>query len=286
MLLEYVRRLPEIFVCRSETRQWLDLTLTYLGIRVISYPYTVALRTGESLNLCEPMDLVIFWLVFARRHYPVDASDRTIVDVGANVGIFTLYAARRALSARIISIEPFPDNFERLTRLVRANRLEARVTTLNYAIAGSSGEAMMDTELHVPSQHRRVISPLTNVVAAVYQGRGMPEVPVEQTSTVATSNGVPVRTETIVKMLEKVGMPNVDFAKFNIHGNEYEVLLSTSPSDLRRFRRLAVQYHEVPRELMIGKQQLFEHFIQAGFEVTSDEDTGRGSGLAVFTARS
>jgi FkbM family methyltransferase len=271
--LRNLLRFPEIWICRKETAQWFALTLAYLGLRAIPFPYEVRLRTGETFTLTEFTDLVVFWLVFIRRHYPVKASDRVIVDVGANVGFFTLYAAREAPSARIISIEPFPETFERLTHLAQANLLENRVTRLNCAVTASSGCQFMESASGVPSQYRAVLSPLTNRLNERHKGIAKPG-----------ETGIPIQTETLVGLVDGQGISKADLLKMNIHGNEYEALLSTPPSALRRFGRIAVQYHEVPAKLNLGKKQLIEHLQQAGFKLTLDKDTGRGAGIAVFAA--
>src|SRR5260370_28956649 len=102
--LANLKRLPEVFTCIKETTHWLPLILAYLGLRSLACPFELRLRSGEVLTLRERMDLVIFWLIFARRHYPVRSSDRVIIDIGANIGLFTLYASREAPAARIVSI--------------------------------------------------------------------------------------------------------------------------------------------------------------------------------------
>src|SRR5580765_7383609 len=114
VLLTSPSRLLEILVCRRETEQWLAVTLAYLRLRELPLPYNLRLRTGQKLTLKERIDIVVFWLVFLRRHYPVAASDRVIVDVGANIGLFTIYAARQLPDARIIAVEPFPETCRRL----------------------------------------------------------------------------------------------------------------------------------------------------------------------------
>src|SRR3974390_562522 len=126
-------RLREIALCRAETGQWRVLALAYLKARPLHYPYELKLRSGHRLRLQERTDLVIFWLVFVRRHYPVRETDNTIVDVGANIGIFTLYAAREAPAAKIVALEPFPDTRERLVELVEGNGLSGRVTIMDCA---------------------------------------------------------------------------------------------------------------------------------------------------------
>jgi hypothetical protein len=42
--------------------------------------------------------------VFVRHHYPVESSDRLVIDVGENIGLFTAYAARQAASPQVVAI--------------------------------------------------------------------------------------------------------------------------------------------------------------------------------------
>jgi hypothetical protein len=81
------------------------------------------------------------------------------------------------------------------------------------------------------------------------------------------------------------GLESIDLLKMNIHGNEYEVLLSTPHEALRQVQRIAVQYHELPEKLNLGKAQLFSYLGESGFELGLDIDTHRGAGIAVFLRR-
>ena len=94
-------RAPELLACRRLTRQWPVVSAAYLGVRQPSYPYLLRLRDGRSLLLDEPGDLVTAWVILFREEYRVDPSCQTILDVGANIGAFTLFAAQAAPEATI-----------------------------------------------------------------------------------------------------------------------------------------------------------------------------------------
>ena len=138
-VFSHLSRLPEIVRCWRETSSWFQITLAYLGLKGLRFPYSLRLRTGERIVLQEHTDLVIFWLVFVRRHYPVQQSDGLIVDIGANIGLFTIYAAREAPACRIFAVEPFPDSCRRLQEHIHQNRMGERVTILNFAIDRERG---------------------------------------------------------------------------------------------------------------------------------------------------
>jgi FkbM family methyltransferase len=252
-LPENLLRLPEVAGCYRETDEWLTVTLAYLGLRKLHFPYTVRLRSGEALTLEERTDLVIFLMVFVHHHYPVDASDRVIVDVGANIGIFTIYAARQAPGARIIAVEPFPDTLSRLQKYLQDNRLADRVTVLNCAIAAETGRGEMDSAEGIPSQYRRIHSEDTATLNISHRG----------VAALEKAPGIPVENRTLTDVLELATVDKVDLMKMNIHGNEYAVLMKTPAGVLRRFKRIAVQYHELPAAANMDKTNCFPIWARA-----------------------
>ncbi|MBT4690892.1 MAG: FkbM family methyltransferase [Rhodospirillaceae bacterium] len=58
--------------------------------------------------------------------------DEELWDIGANVGIFSLYSARRGLKA--VAFEPSPSNFYLLTKNVELNRFDDNICSLNVAL--------------------------------------------------------------------------------------------------------------------------------------------------------
>jgi FkbM family methyltransferase len=246
-LLANLGRLPEILACYRETRQWLPVTFSYLGLKELHFPYTLVLRSGEKLTLGEHIDVVIFWMVFVRHHYPVNHSDQLIVDIGANIGLFTLYAARKVPTARIIAVEPFPDTSRRLRRHLEENRFADRVSVINCAVAEESGRGEMDSAEGIPSQYRRIHSEATALLNTKHRGM----------TAVENLPGIPVDTKTLAQILELGNVLDVDLMKMNIHGSEYAVLMNAPADVLRRFRRIAVQYHEMPAASKLGKTELF-----------------------------
>jgi FkbM family methyltransferase len=74
------------------------------------------------------------------------------VDIGANVGSYTLLACR-AVGARGYAFEPIPATYARLFENIRLNQIENRVTCLNIGIGSAPGTikftAGLDTMNHV-----------------------------------------------------------------------------------------------------------------------------------------
>ena len=77
------------------------------------------LTGGGSLTLASPAEVRVFWQIFVHGSYALPPRCRTILDCGANVGIFSIWAARRHPHARIVALEPFPATFAALEANIR-----------------------------------------------------------------------------------------------------------------------------------------------------------------------
>lgn len=62
---------------------------------------------------------------------------QVLFDVGANVGAYSLIAAKRGL--RVYSFEPHQPTFEHLVRNIALNELEDRITPLSYVVGAKDG---------------------------------------------------------------------------------------------------------------------------------------------------
>ena len=252
-LLKNTRRAPEILRCARETSQWPQITSAYLGFSTLPYPRVLRLRHGDCIQLNELTDLKTFWQIFLRRVYRVEPSDLVILDIGANVGLFSLYAARQAHSAKIYAVEPFPATFNRLLEAVRDHQLAERITCLNCALTGDGATRLMRND-PLPSQRRSLVP----------SGK--------------ESSGIQVQSRTLSQLIREQGVNQIDLLKMDIEGGEYEVLLSTPPAVLRNIRRIALEYHGdcAPH----SKEEIFDHLRAAGFEVTNDVHDSLGYGVA------
>jgi FkbM family methyltransferase len=250
-------RSVEVLRCMHETKEWVRVSAAYLGVSDLSYPWTLHIRGLHPVCLKETSDVGAFWQIFSRRVYPVAGSERVIIDAGANIGFFTLWAARRALQARIIAIEPVPESYERLRENVRRNGLEERVSCLNCALAGITETRMVKVG-RPRSQGRRVLPYDPN----------------------AKDRIAPVFTKTLSQILEEEEVPSVDLLKMDIEGAEYETLLSSPERVLRRIARISLEYHPDVADHTVN--ELLQHLQQVGFSLKNNVHNSKGFGIALF----
>jgi len=251
-IMKHWRRAPEIAACVRDTLDFGTVILGYLGLKRPNYPLTVRFRTGERLRVETPHDLVTLWVIFFRREYQVPARSLAIVDAGANIGAFSLYAARQAQGATIYALEPFPSTRTRLEETLSENGLTQRVKVYPYGLGSAGGVRQMSDE--GPSQSRG-------------------------TTTAQPIGGVAVQVNSLEQFLTETGISSADLLKMDIEGAEHEVLLNATQDTLRRFRRIALEYH--PNG---SSDVLFEKLRSSGFTCTHDVRVGPDSGVAHFSS--
>jgi FkbM family methyltransferase len=121
------------------------------------------------------------------------------VDVGANVGLFSLYVAATAPAARILAIEPEPGNFARLAFNIAANP-GAPITPLPLALGDAEGMAQI-----VLNERDRGG---TRLAAGGTPGRG-----------------VAVRCRPLLAVVAEAGLTGIDALKIDVEGAEDLVLV-------------------------------------------------------------
>lgn len=104
--------------------------------------------TGCIYNGLLEFDDMMFLLHFL-------SPDDIFVDVGANVGVYSILSAAE-IGAKTISIEPIPQTFSLLKKNVLINEIKEKIEIYNIGIGESKGElnftSSMDTVNHVVSE--------------------------------------------------------------------------------------------------------------------------------------
>lgn len=263
-LLKNMHRFPEIITARRLAVSWLPLAFRYLGVTRGSYPYAVALRNGAHFHLEGREELKVFWNIFFRSCYHADRDDHLILDVGANIGMFAIWIALTVPDARIFSLEPWPSTYRRLIRHIEMNGLADRVVPVNLALAGECGwRQLVGNEGESCANKIQLDKTISSIDAP--------------------SHKVPLATcRTLEAVLEDLRIDTLDLLKMDIEGSEYETLLATPPSVLRRIKKINLEYHEVPAHLGYSKEQLFAHLREAGHVADIVVEDEFHTGVALF----
>ena len=118
---------------------------------------------------------------------PFDDPSGTLLDLGANIGLTSVWLAKRYPFSRVIAVEPDPNN--------------AIIVRRNLQLNGINGEV---------------------IEAAIGPREGVARFALNQSSNQGklSENGVPVTMTTVAFILEKSGCPRLGLVKIDIEGGE------------------------------------------------------------------
>lgn len=181
-------------------------------------------------------DLFVVREIFKRKHYGKPPTG-IVIDLGANIGAFSLYAARTA--TQVFAFEPESSNFEQLKKNTELNRA-LPIHIFKKAGGGKSGDASLS------------LGQINKGAASLVFRRSDAQEQVE--------------TLTLDHILSLCGLSHVDFLKVDIEGSEYGLLENASIHTLRRISTVVMETHRVK-----GKdvRDIITKLENAGFSVHS-----------------
>ncbi len=202
------------------------------------------LRDGTQFAVRSLMDAWIVKETNLDRDYEVHGTaiqdGWTVVDIGAGLGDFTVFAARRTPHGRVVAYEPAPDSVALLEKNLGLNGIK-NVDVHPFAVSGQDGELSLDVSGGVAVQYRTL----------------------EETN----HGGGKITVRSVALADQLAGLPGgvCDFLKMDCEGAEYDMLLHLDEASLKRIRRICLEYHEFVTSY--SHTDLEEHFLSLGWNV-------------------
>jgi FkbM family methyltransferase len=155
-------------------------------------------------------------------HVPIRPGD-VVLDIGANQGFFTCYAAHRG--ARVYAFEPNPESYDMLLSNVNTNGLMDRVIARPWAVASKEGRA--------------------DLLVSRELGGGMSTINAKfaRNTRLEVRNTVEVPTVTLTQVFDHFSMSKVRLCKIDAEGSEIAILQTLTPQHLTTIDSFAAEIH-------------------------------------------
>ena len=139
----------------------------------------------------------------------------TIIDIGAHIGSFTVYAAKNAKNGIVYSYEPYPENFKLLEENVKINNLE-NVKIFNLGILGKRKKVKLYQDEANDAGH------------SIYN---------------KTRNSVVINCISLKEVFDSNKIKFCDFLKIDCEGAEYDILFNLPKKYFNKIGMIALEYH-------------------------------------------
>ena len=233
-------------------------------LKLLTFPDNFSCYTHTSVEETE----LIYNEIFVKQEYLLHGLSLENCccdfDIGANIGLFTIFAKSRNKDIVVHAFEPIRDTYEILIRNIELHKIRD-VYPHHNAIGSKDGTERTFTfyphmagnstaNPEVKNEQRRVMTELLGK---------------EQTDVFFQSESQAARVRTISSIIEEEGISAIDFLKIDVEGDELAVLKGISKEHFQIIRQVVIEVHS---EFLFKEVQSFLNKI--GFTVFS------GMGLA------
>ena len=196
------------------------------------------LKIKIRVNSTDLMALTHVWMIqeYSGDDFPI-SNDDVIIDVGAHIGLFALFASQFCKNGKIFCYEPIKENYKILIENIEMNQIQ-NIFPNNLAVTKET------------SRVKIFLNDDQSGHSMFTQNKNFVEVDSKSLSDIFIDNGI----------------KECDFLKLDCEGAEYEIIESL-PSDLfTKINKTAIEYHMVDTkpELL---EQLINKFKQFSFSV-------------------
>jgi FkbM family methyltransferase len=227
----------------------------------VCYFTSTAMRTVAKYLRWETFKRGQYW----RPGFELRADD-TVIDIGANIGMFALWAEPQIPRGRLICIEPNPRALECLRINIRQNDLR-NATIVPAAVGGENGT--MELVCHPGWEamaHAAAVDPPW-FLAKSRMGRLarlLMQRSLRHPHQAAAVKPIMVQLMPLSRVMDEQGVAAVNFMKVDCEGSEYEILRSLGSAHWARIERVVIEYHDSGPDR--NHQELMEILRNNGFE--------------------
>jgi FkbM family methyltransferase len=208
--------------CRNLATYAIALPFTYRNWWAVPLPkfgrsVTLELRNGAKYQVragttdLAAINEAAMLNPYLRSPYIVLPEDAMVIDIGANIGDFTIQVARRCPRGRIVAVEPITANVRMIETQIALNRV-SHVQTVRAAL----GATCTNTALAVAGMTSRISEHADDAEA--------------------------VAMITLERLMDDYSIETVDLLKLDCEGAEWDIL-PAAESVLPRIKQIAMEFH-------------------------------------------
>ena len=184
------------------------------------------------------MALTHVWLIeeYKKENFEIKPND-VVIDVGAHIGLFTIYASQFCTNGKIYSFEPVIENYQLLLENIQLNNLNC-VTSFNQAVSNSNDS--IDLFLNNDESGHSMFS--------------------------KSSKSIIIDSISLQKFFDEHQIKHCNFLKLDCEGAEYEIIKNLPLEYFQKIDKLVIEYHMADShpEFLI---ELKEILLRQNFEI-------------------
>ena len=241
MKSNYLQKLVVLNKSRKIFKNWNICAKLYLN-QVRDKFAILETRTNKKIKIrtstTDFMALANVWLLedYKIKKFEIHSND-VIIDIGAHIGIFTIYASQFCNNGKIYSFEPIRENYDLLLNNIKLNHSE-QVKPFNLAVSNTND----DVTIYINDD---------KAAHSIFP---------------SSESSINVKSITLQNIFEENNINHCNFLKLDCEGAEYEILRNLPAKYFKEIDKIVMECHFVDKkpELISELKQIL---VKQGFQV-------------------
>jgi len=174
------------------------------------------------------IDEIFAYKIYSPSGFEIKEND-TVLDIGAQIGVFSVYAAASAKAGRVYSFEPFSENYALLKRNIELNS-RGNIEPFQMAVAGTAGTK----DFYISK----------NTGGHSFYGSPKQE-------------KISVQAIALADFIKEKGLAKIDYFKMDCEGGEYDILFSLPDEILNKISKIGMEYHNLDETRHVARLREF-----------------------------
>lgn len=218
LLNNFVDKIKILFIAKRLLQNWYLYPLVYFKLirkNDVIFETKTGLKIKLRVNSTDLMAFTHVWLIQEYSSPGFDIHENDIVlDIGAHIGLFSLFASQFCKTGKIFCFEPIKENYEQLLENIKINNIK-NIIPFNCAVSNKTEKIKIylnDDE----SGHSMFLK---------------------------NSNYVEVDSISIMNIFKNNSIKKCDFLKLDCEGAEYAIIELLSENYLKKIEKTVIEYH-------------------------------------------
>lgn len=218
MKSSFLTKLSILFKVIKILKNWHVYPIVYYGLTKKEH-VILETRTGLKIKIrTNSTDIMAFthvWLIeeYSNPGFDLCESDK-VIDIGAHIGLFTLFASQFCKNGKIYCFEPVKENYDLLLSNVALNNL-SNVSTFNVAVTDKTSTVRIFLNKD-ESGHSMFTQDF---------------------------NSIEVESTTLKNIFDENNIVTCDFIKMDCEGAEYDIIRSLPQEYFTKIKKMIIEYH-------------------------------------------
>jgi len=238
-------------------KNWWPFLLTYLGFKNGANIYKF--RNGLQIKTNKGIEVTPIVETFIKKEYGKIKDDSIIIDIGANLGAFSIFAVSTLQNTKVYAYEPVPESYDLLLENIKLNKFNEKILPFKLGV----GAKKEKRKLFLPAGG--------SIFCSFYSDKNNEEF-------------LEINIISLKDIFDENKIEHCDLLKSDCEGAEFEIFYNTPDRYFEKIKEIRLEYHNQKGE-NYNIKSLINFLEKRKFHLTYFKKFSKHHGLAWFNGR-